>query len=537
MILRKIWREICRPFKRWHALTFVTQADLAQLRTSEQFNRQALHDIASTMLRGLETSDEGRRSAVGVVIATCDRPKNLRRALASVAAQSRRPDKLVVVNDGRTPINDIVEAFSSRLAISSLHTEHPYSGPSAARNLALDALDTPLVAFLDDDNLMWPTWIERASEYLEADSTIDIVYGAQLRDSEMSISDKFWFHETFDLERLKRRNFVDINQLVYRRNACRFDPGLRRFVDWDFLLRLVGDAPERIAGVPAIASLYFAAEENRITVIGWPPDSASAVLNEHVSRASVENGQKRCSCCGYSGTFIPGPNKRPNAGCPKCGSLERHRFLQLIGPSLKHHWIPETRRGRTMAIEIAPSGATAAFRDLFDRTPTIDADPDADGRVVDLVASLADLPVDDATADVMLVLHVLEHVPDDRQAMREIARALMPHGVAVLQVPLSGRPTTDEGEVGSVEERITRFGQADHVRFYGDDFFERLSEAGLETIAISPRQSMVAEVIEKYGLLPDQALVFSVRANSPRAVQKLKAFEKAIRKGASIMTR
>jgi hypothetical protein len=44
-------------------------------------------------------------------------------------------------------------------------------------------------------------------------------------------------------------------------------------------------------------------------------------------------------------------------------------------------------------------------------------------------------------------------------------------------------------------------------------------------------------VIEKYGLLPDQALVFSVRANSPRAVQKLKAFEKAIRKGASIMTR
>jgi SAM-dependent methyltransferase len=247
----------------------------------------------------------------------------------------------------------------------------------------------------------------------------------------------------------------------------------------------------------------------------------------------LEIGQKLCSCCGYGGAFVPGPNNRPNAGCPQCASLERHRFLQLVGPSLCHYWIPETRHGRTMAIEVAPCGPTAAFRNMFDRTLTIDADPDADGRTVDMVASLVDLPVDDATADVMLILHVLEHIPDDRQAMREIARVLMPHGVAVLQVPLSGRLTTDEGEVGSVEERIARFGQADHVRFYGDDFFERLSEAGLEAIAISPRQSMAAEAIEKYGLLPDQALVFSVRADSPGASKKLKAFEKAIRKGAS----
>jgi SAM-dependent methyltransferase len=171
---------------------------------------------------------------------------------------------------------------------------------------------------------------------------------------------------------------------------------------------------------------------------------------------------------------------------------------------------------------------------MFDRTLTVDADPDADGRTVDLVASLADLPIDDATADVILALHVLEHIVDDRQAMREIARVLLPHGVAVLQVPLSGKPTTDEGNVESVEERIARFGQADHVRVYGDDFFDRLNEIGLDSIAISPRQSMAADVIEKYGLLPDQSLVFSVRVDSSHASQKLKAFEKAIRKGASI---
>ena len=69
--------------------------------------------------------------------------------------------------------------------------------------------------------------------------------------------------------------------------------------------------------------------------------------------------------------------------------------------------------------------------------------------------------------------------------MAEIARVLRPTGIAVIQVPLSGRLTTDEAVLTTAGERTARYGQADHVRFYGADFFARLSEAGLTSISIS----------------------------------------------------
>jgi len=467
------------------------------------------------------------------VIPTCDRPERLRRALTSIAAQSRRPDKVVVVNDGRKPIKDIVAEFSSRLTISALNTEHPYSGPSAARNLALDALDTPLVAFLDDDNLMWPLWIERAAEFLDADTKIDIIYGAQLRDVELSATAKDWFLVPFDFERLKRSNYVDMNQIMHRSSAVRFDLALNRLVDWDYVLRLIGSEPGKIVPVEAISSLYLASGSSRITVADWPPDLGREIAErEGAAGAPLRPDARVCSCCGFAGELVPGPGGRPNACCPRCGSLERHRFLQLVGPLLRRIWVPQTRRlEQATLVEIAPSHATHAFRRLFGVSKTVDAYPEADKRVVDIVASLTDLPMPTDYADALLALHVLEHIPEDRKAMSEIARVLAPTGIAILQVPLSGGDTTDEEVLNTAEERLARYGQADHVRLYGNDFFKRLDEAGLISAAVSPRDSMSPESVGKYGLLPDQALVFAVRSDTARAKACLDGFVSSLRQG------
>ena len=536
MIMRKIWREVFRPVRRMLA----AEADLAvsravekfnaqalrDLRADERFNRQALHDIASILFGGPETFDHAGQDAVGLVIPTCDRPQSLRRALASVAAQSRRPDKVIVVNDGQERIENIVEEFSGRLAISVLRTEHPYSGPSVARNLALDMLDTPLVAFLDDDNLMWPRWMERATAFLKSDPKIDIIYGVQLRDAEFSKTTKNWFLVPFDFEELKQGNYIDLNQLMHRRSATRFDPALKRLIDWDYVLRLIDSWPDRIVPVDAISSLYLASGFDRISVALWPPDLDSGIAErEGAAGAPLPVGACVCSCCNFTGQFLPGPDGRPSAGCPQCGSLERHRFLQLMGPLLRGRWVPETRPfERAALVEVAPSFATLPFRRLFGNSKTVDADPHADGRVVDIVASLTDLPFPGDYADVLLALHVLEHIPDDRKAMAEIARVLAPTGVAVLQVPLSDRDTTDEAVLDTPEERVARYGQADHVRLYGNDFFARLNEAGLTCAAVSPRESMSSGSMERYGLLPDQALVFAVRFDAPRAKECLEYF-------------
>jgi hypothetical protein len=496
------------------------------LESGAQFDRQAIHDIAHRLFGGREPVDD-RESSVGIVIPTCDRPDTLRRALNSVAAQSRKPNAIVVVNDGRADINAVVQEFSAQLNISAIKTAVPYSGSSTARNLALDALDTALVAFLDDDNLMWPRWIERAAAFLEGDPRIDILYGAQLRDADLSTTSKSWFLVPFDFESLKKGNFIDLNQIMHRSSTIRFDQSLRRLVDWDYVLRLIGSDPNRIVAVDAVASIYSTSAANRISVLHWPPDVGQNVRGEGLS-----HGSRTCSCCGFLGEFSPGPRQRPDAVCPRCGSLERHRFLQLVGPFLRDFWLPQTRPPElAKLIETAPSAATAPFRKLFRSSTTADSDPEADGPVVDIVTSLTDLPTPSKCADILLALHVLERIPDDRKAMSEIARVLAPTGLAILQVPLSRLDATDEEVVDTPEERLARYGQADHVRLYGKDFYTRLGECGLTSVAVSPRDSMVPESIAKYGLLPDEPLVFAVGSDMSRAKTRLEVFASLLRKG------
>lgn len=90
------------------------------------------------------------------------------------------------------------------------------------------------------------------------------------------------------------------------------------------------------------------------------------------------------------------------------------------------------------------------------------------------------LELSDASYDVIFCNHVFEHIPNDRGAMRELWRVLKPNGWAILQTPIDlQRDTTDEDfTVTDPQERLRRFGQTDHIRTYGLDFFERLSDAG-----------------------------------------------------------
>ena len=115
----------------------------------------------------------------------------------------------------------------------------------------------------------------------------------------------------------------------------------------------------------------------------------------------------------------------------------------------------------------------------------MDFDPAADSRVVNLQASMTQMPLPDRSVGLMVCFHVLEHIPDDAAAISEIARVLAPDGLAVVQVPRRSGVPTDEDPAASKKERVTRFGQADHVRYYGDDFEDRLIAGGLTVTSLS----------------------------------------------------
>jgi SAM-dependent methyltransferase len=184
-----------------------------------------------------------------------------------------------------------------------------------------------------------------------------------------------------------------------------------------------------------------------------------------------------CPCCGFVGRFEPRVTPlgtlRFDARCPRCGSYERHRLLALALADLDWlrpddaliHFAPESHIKRLVAPRVA-SYVTA----------------DISGQGVDRREDLQALTLDDASVDVAFAMDVLEHVPDDRRALLELARILRPGGRLILHVPMvEGWASTYENPaIATPAERTLHFGQADHVRIYGRDIFARIAAAGLD---------------------------------------------------------
>lgn len=183
----------------------------------------------------------------------------------------------------------------------------------------------------------------------------------------------------------------------------------------------------------------------------------------------------RCPACGHrTRRFEPsGTDGRANARCIRCGSLERHRAFWLY---LREHMPSVGPSSRVLVVAPDAFLEREGPRQGWDYL-SVDLEPGLAMRRMDLTA--LDLPDEDR--DLVIAYHVLEHIADDRAAMREIARVLRPGGTALIEVPLAGDETDERFIDGPVEQRIQHYRQADHVRMYGRrDFERRLRDSGLE---------------------------------------------------------
>ena len=122
---------------------------------------------------------------------------------------------------------------------------------------------------------------------------------------------------------------------------------------------------------------------------------------------------------------------------------------------------------------------------------------------------VTDIPFDDKSFDVVFCSHVMEHIPDDRTALNEFYRVLNFGGWAVFMVPIRMHELTDEDlSVTNPQEREKRFGQQDHVRFYGRDFQDRLQQAGFEVTPIEATDLVEADKLEYMGLKEKEVLFY-----------------------------
>jgi SAM-dependent methyltransferase len=189
--------------------------------------------------------------------------------------------------------------------------------------------------------------------------------------------------------------------------------------------------------------------------------------------------------------FSHGVIARPAAQCPVCQSLERHRLL----------WLFFTRR--TSLFEATPKrllhvAPERAFARHFERLAYLDyVTTDLFAQNVTVQMDICKLGCLEESFDVILCNHVLEHIPDDRQAMRELYRVLKTGGWAVLLVPITVQKTFEDPSITDPAERERLFGQHDHVRRYGPDYVHRLEEAGFAVKRI-PATDMVAAARFRY---------------------------------------
>lgn len=189
---------------------------------------------------------------------------------------------------------------------------------------------------------------------------------------------------------------------------------------------------------------------------------------------------------------------RRHARCPRCGAAERHRLLALF---LERE--TDLLRAPHRVLHFAPEPPVAALLSPRANLEYVSGDltPGAAMEVMDITS----IPRQDASFDVVICNHVLEHVPDDRQAMRELFRVLEPGGTAYLQHPIDpDRASTDEDpSIDDPAEQLRRFGQQDHVRIYGRDHVTRLAEAGFQ-VKRRPYDDEVPQADRRrYGLATD----------------------------------
>jgi SAM-dependent methyltransferase len=219
-----------------------------------------------------------------------------------------------------------------------------------------------------------------------------------------------------------------------------------------------------------------------------------------ISHAAAGRLMKRalsvsCPVCGWRFDVFKDDWNRPRALCWRCGSHERHRAQMLL---LTHR--PQLLSNASDLLHFAPEWclqrrlqATAGLR-------YVTADLYMEGADLTLDLQAIDLP--DASYDAVICSHVLEHVPDDRAAMRELARIVRPGGWVLVMVPLdlTRAEIYEDPSITDPTEREHHFWQFDHVRLYAPDIETRLSDAGFAVEVIRPCDEFGEELFMRAGL-------------------------------------
>ena len=192
---------------------------------------------------------------------------------------------------------------------------------------------------------------------------------------------------------------------------------------------------------------------------------------------------------------------RENVLSPSTLSLERHRLLWL--------WLERETEFFTKPSKVLHFAPEQAFYKRFREMKHLDyTTTDLNSPLADVKADICDLPFKDNDYDIIFCNHVLEHIPDDAKAMSELYRVLKPGGMAILQIPqeLDREVTFEDNTITDPTERAKIFGQYDHLRVYGRDYFNTLRKFGFIVDEVDYTNQLSKEEVDRYRLANGEIL-------------------------------
>jgi len=188
-------------------------------------------------------------------------------------------------------------------------------------------------------------------------------------------------------------------------------------------------------------------------------------------------------------------NQRNNVLSPSTLSLERHRLLWLYLQNETNFFTAEKS-----VLHFAPE---QCFLKRFQKLNNLNyTTTDLESPIADVKADICNLPFEDNSYDIILCNHVLEHIPDDTKAMQELYRVMKPGGYGIFQIPqdLNRDSTFEDDSITDKKERAAIFGQYDHVRIYGRDYFDKLRNIGFKAEEMDYTAKLTDGEIERYCL-------------------------------------
>lgn len=211
----------------------------------------------------------------------------------------------------------------------------------------------------------------------------------------------------------------------------------------------------------------------------------------------------QCPVCANSySKFLPyGRIARPNALCPNCLALERHRLMWLF--------LREETNFFTANLKVLHIAPEHCFIERFEALPNLEyITADIESPLAKVKMDVHSIPFPDDSFDVVFCNHVLEHVTDDIKACSEFNRVLKQTGWGILQSPVYNLETTlEDNAITDAAERERIFGQRDHVRKYGKDYAARLRNSGIKIEENHFVKTLEPAMVSKFAL-PIEETIF-----------------------------